>query len=500
MAFGTRTFAGYYSGKNGIKHCLTSSEFTWINELNAQVVTNKADIAGIVAGSVSDGAITNAKLATDVKVGSLATLTTTEKASVVGALNEVDANADTANTSIGTLASLTTAVKTNLVVALNEVDAHCDTNITAIGTLASLTTTEKTNLVGAINEINAENANMVTLTGVQTLTNKTVTNLVIDDGDAGCTITSADQAAAAVITIPNCGDTADTFVLADTAQTLTLKTLTTPVIASFYQDAGKTQLMTAPNTASDTLAALAATQTFTNKTLTTPVIASFYQDAGKTQLMTAPNTASDTLAALAATQTFTNKTLTTPVIASIYQDAGKTKLMTLPDTASDTLAAIAATQTMTNKTLTTPVIASFYQDAGKTKLMTTPDTASDTLCAIAATQTLTNKTFTSPVINTPVTTDGAETYTLSPHDYSGGTADWTLSAGELLMPCHKPTNASGAVNAIVADTVRPYLFINSTGQALTVKTAAGTGITIANAKAAWVMSDGTNVIRLSTDA
>jgi len=53
-----------------------------------------------------------------------------------------------------------------------------------------------------------------------------------------------------------------------TAQTLTTKTLTTPVIASFYQDAGKAKLMTTPNTASDTLAAIAATQTLTNKRIT----------------------------------------------------------------------------------------------------------------------------------------------------------------------------------------------------------------------------------------
>ena len=142
-----------------------------------------------------------------------------------------------------------------------------------------------------------------------------------------------------------------------------------------------------------TLSTLAGTETFTNKTLTTPVIASLYQDAGKTKLMTVPDTASDTLAAIAATQTLTNKTLTTPVIASLYQDAGKTKLMTVPDTASDTLAAIAATQTLTNKTLTTPVIASIYQDAGKTKLMTLPDTASDTLVGLAAIQSPTNKTL-----------------------------------------------------------------------------------------------------------
>lgn len=94
------------------------------------------------------------------------------------------------------------------------------------------------------------------------------------------------------------------------------------------------------------------TTTLTNKTLTTPVIVSLYQDAGKTKLMTLPSTTSDTLVALAATQTETNKTLTTPVIISLYQDAGKTKLMTIPSTASDTLVALIATQTMTNKRIT----------------------------------------------------------------------------------------------------------------------------------------------------
>jgi hypothetical protein len=61
---------------------------------------------------------------------------------------------------------------------------------------------------------------------------------------------------------------------------------------------------------SGTIVGTSDTQTLTNKTLTTPVVASFYQDAGKTKLMTTPNTASDTLAAIAATQTLTNKRIT----------------------------------------------------------------------------------------------------------------------------------------------------------------------------------------------
>ena len=111
------------------------------------------------------------------------------------------------------------------------------------------------------------------------------------------------------------GSTGAIVTLSD-AQTLTNKTLTTPIIASFYQDAAKTQLMTVPNTTSDTLALMDATQTFTNKTLTTPIIPSFYQDVAKTKLMTVPNTTSDTLVTLAASQTLLGKTLTTPTIVN----------------------------------------------------------------------------------------------------------------------------------------------------------------------------------------
>lgn len=188
------------------------------------------------------------------------------------------------------------------------------------------------------------------------------------------------------------------------------KGISTPQIYDFSNGTPGDYYLDIPTlSANDTFCGLTTSQTLTNKIITTPVIASFYQDAAKTKLMTTPNTASDTLCAIAATQTLTNKTLTTPIIASFYQDAGKTQLMTAPDTASDTLCAIAATQTLTNKTMTTPVIASFYQDAGKTKLMTAPDTASDTLCAIAATQTLTNKTLTAPVIGSTVHAEASGT-------------------------------------------------------------------------------------------
>lgn len=237
----------------------------------------------VSVGSIGAGLISNTELATDVKVGSLAALTTSTTSNVVAAINELVLDVGVASAKVGTLSALTTTAKANTVLAINEL---------------------KTSIAG-----------FASLVGAETLTNKTLTAPVIDDTDAGVVLTSADQTnAAATVTIPDIGDAADTFVMKDTEQTLTLKTLSTPIIASFYQDAGKSKLMTAPNTASDTLAALAATQTLTNKTLTTPVIPSIYQDAGKTKLMTIPDTASDTLVAVAATQTLTNKTLTAPAL------------------------------------------------------------------------------------------------------------------------------------------------------------------------------------------
>jgi hypothetical protein len=81
-------------------------------------------------------------------------------------------------------------------------------------------------------------ATLVNKAGAQTLTDKTLTSPVlttplIDDSDAGLTITSADQtSAAATATVPDLGDAADTFVMADTTQTLTNKTLTSPTLTS----------------------------------------------------------------------------------------------------------------------------------------------------------------------------------------------------------------------------------------------------------------------------
>ena len=85
-----------------------------------------------------------------------------EQKSVVGAINDLgtltgqaQATADDAIRKIGDLSKLTSDEKTTIVGAINEVDAHADANKSEIGNLSALTTDEKATLVGAINEVDA---------------------------------------------------------------------------------------------------------------------------------------------------------------------------------------------------------------------------------------------------------------------------------------------------------------------------------------------------------
>lgn len=92
--------------------------------------------ANFVLGIISDNSLTNAKLGTDIKIGSLATLTTTEKGSVVGAINEVNAKSTVPADNSITNTKLASDVK--------------------VGSLATLGTTEKASVVGAVNELNTK--------------------------------------------------------------------------------------------------------------------------------------------------------------------------------------------------------------------------------------------------------------------------------------------------------------------------------------------------------
>ena len=155
-------------------------------------------------------------------------------------------------------------------------------------------------------------------------------------------------------------DATDTAVGLDATQTLTNKTLTTPIITSISNSG----TVTIP-AGTDTLVNLAGTQTLTGKTI---------------------SAASNTLTGVvttSSTDTLTNKTLTAPIISTISNSG----TITIP-TGTLTLSTLTGTETLTNKTLTSPVIASISNSG----TITIP-TGTLTLSTLTGTETLTNKSI-----------------------------------------------------------------------------------------------------------
>jgi len=153
-------------------------------------------------------------------------------------------------------------------------------------------------------------------------------------------------------------------------------TFTYQIIASAI---GDNRTLTLPSlTANDIFVAENFTQTLTNKTLITPIISTI-TNSGPLTLPTGPQT----LVGRTTFDTLSNKTLTFPVISTISNSG----TLTLP-TGTDTLVARTSTDTLTNKTLTMPVIAQIVN----TGTLTLP-TTSDTLMGRNTIDIFTNKTF-----------------------------------------------------------------------------------------------------------
>lgn len=102
-------------------------------------VTNKnyvdTNIASVVLGQIPDNSITNNKLGSDVKIGSLASLTTTIKTSIVNAINELVSSVSTLSS---TVSGHTTSIST-----LTSGKADKDTDIILVTASKTLALTDK---------------------------------------------------------------------------------------------------------------------------------------------------------------------------------------------------------------------------------------------------------------------------------------------------------------------------------------------------------------------
>ena len=230
---------------------------------------------------------------------------------------------------------------------------------------------------------------------------------------------------------------------------------------------------------SDTVVLRTATQTLTNKTLTTPII-SVISNSGN---LTLPSGSPDTLVGRATTDTLTNKTLTAPTISGVVSGTTTSQTITTLTTGGITGSGGALEITAENYIVefrgdgTTNGVVGQIQlncsnnshgqkikaqphSASVTNEMLLPAGGNSTLVSEIATQTLTNKTLTSPDINTPDidggAIDGAVIGANTPAAITGTTISGTSvtvtgTAGTVTLPTLTTTqrNALSAANGML---------------------------------------------------
>jgi hypothetical protein len=370
--------------------------------------------------------------ATDTLVGKATTDTLTNKTLTTPVIAEIDSNS-----------SITLDAATDIILDAGEQDIILKDDGTEFGRFSNssgqlvIKSSSSSTAALTMSGANVQVEGNLTVVGTSSTTGSTITlgnaatdtialtgtitgNLVFEgstDDSFETTLSPGNPSSDITLSLPSSGS--DTLVGKATTDTLTNKTLTTPVIASLKPNGSTT--LTMP-TATDTLVGKATTDTLTNKSIDldgntiSGTLAEF-------------NTAlqDDSFVSLTGSETLTNKVLTSPTINSgtlatptitgntsttgniIFEgstaDSFETTLtvtdptadrtITLPN-ASDTLVGKATTDTLTNKSidLDSNTISGSLSEFN-TALQ------GDSFVSLTGSETLTNKVLTSPTINSP---------------------------------------------------------------------------------------------------
>ena len=289
----------------------------------------------------------------------------------------------------------------------------------------------------------AIDSTVATLTGTQTFTNKTLTSAVLNGTISGTSIKDEDDmssdSASHLATQQSIKAYVDSQV---TAQDLDFQgdsggALSIDLDSETLTVAGGTGIDTSGslNTLTvaidSTVATLTGSQTLTNKTLTTPVISSI----SNTGTITLP-TSTDTLVGRATTDTLTNKTLTSPVLNTSVSGSAFLDDDTFATATASTLASSESIKAYVDAQVATANELSELTDVTITAVADNEVLAYDStsskfinqtaaeagLATLTGTEKLTNKTLTSPTIDLSTVTSSGD---LAVAD--GGTGSSTAS-------------------------------------------------------------------------